>query len=212
MGKIAFDVADVFDVQRFVADIDAYCSRHNVLISDLSRITGISTSTVTNMRTKGIVSIQTAVVFAYVIDAQLDGYVRTDNLEQTLGGDMLMKVTTMPGDRPSARDGRYADTKKARTNAVKRLISAYQDEFNRMLDEERVILGLDPLYHQPEPEFDEPSEVTWVPEPELSLDERVDWAYPGERRLADENSEALVEVVVRQIKEPAALDYAGVTQ
>ena len=210
MGKVAFEVADVFDVQRFVADIDAYCLRHEVLVADLSRITGISPSTVSNLRTKGILSIQTAVVFAYVIDVQLDGYICTDNLERTLGGDML-KVAAMPGDRPANNDGRYSATKKARQKALKRLIAKYQDEYNAMLDEERVALGLDPL-HAPVPEPVEPSEAQWVLEPELTLDDRVDWAYPGERRLADETSEALVEVVVRQIKEPAVMDYAGVTK
>ena len=114
-----------------------------------------------------------------------------------------MKYTTMPTEKPSKNDGRYTATKQARQTALKRLVAKYQDEYNAMLDEERAALGLHPL-HAPVPEPVEPSAAEWVPEAEMSLDDRVEWAYPGERYLAGETNEALVEVVVRQIKEPAA--------
>ena len=64
-GKVAFTIDDVFDVKRFLDDIESYRTRHGITVADLSRITGISTSTVSNMRGRGVVSIQSAVVFAY---------------------------------------------------------------------------------------------------------------------------------------------------
>lgn len=207
-GAAAFNITDVFDVERFLADIETYRERHNITVRDLTRITGISTSTVTNMRTKGIVSIQSAVVFAYLIDVRLDDYIHAD----TLGETMASRFTVTPNDRAAAKDGRYASTKQARQAAVKRLVAKYQAEYNQILDEERAKLGLRPLHVTPEPR-PEPSAAEWVPEPELSLEDRVDWAWPGERHLAENNGEAVIEVVCRSIKEPAAdVDYAGVTK
>lgn len=204
-GKVAFDITDVFDVERFLNDIETYRVRHNITVRDLSRITGISTSTVTNMRKSGIVSIQSVVVFAFLIDVRIDDYVHTDNL-----GDLMATKFSVTPTENSDGDGRYNSTKRARTAAVKRLIELHQDEFHRLLDDERAQLGLARL-RSDEPEPVEPSEAQWVAEPELTIGDRVEWAYPGERHLAEANNEAVIEVVVRSVKEPAAIDYAGVT-
>jgi hypothetical protein len=195
-GKVAFGIDDVFDAKRFAADIEAYRVRHNITVADLSRITGISSSTVSNLRVRGIVSIQSAVIFAYLIDVRLDDYIHTDNLEEM----MMSKFTVMPTETPAEQDGRYNLTKKARAAATKRLVAMYQESFEKLLDEERERLGLPPRVVTVFVD-DEPSATEWVPEPELTINDRVEWAYPGERRLAEATNEAIVEVVCRSVKE-----------
>lgn len=72
MGHIT--AGDVFDVERFVEDVNDFIARHGVTLSDLARSIGMHLSTAQNALRYNQVTLRSACLFASVADLSLDEY------------------------------------------------------------------------------------------------------------------------------------------
>jgi hypothetical protein len=68
-------VEDVFDVDRFIADVEAYRRRHRVRRTTMARAAAIQDDYVGRIFDRRILSLQTAVCLAAWADLKLDDYV-----------------------------------------------------------------------------------------------------------------------------------------
>lgn len=135
MPKI--EVEHVFDLSKFLEDIDSFIKRRNISRRELARAIDISPSTLDVVWQKGIISLSTAVVLATVCDLDFNKYI-IDFLEHDV-------IPTTPVGRSKAAKERARLADKAKMNAMRRLAKLFVEDFKELHNQERKKVGLPPV-------------------------------------------------------------------